>query len=164
MFKLFKKKEIIDEKLEIDDNLILESKKPKGRQFIDYKNYRDKSVEWLEKHLKIIDSVVNGKKLGTKQQGSFILEGKKIFKTDVTRKLFNEMFDNYVAYYYALKRYIVIRKELDVLDKVKQEDYLVAGRAKEFNNEATKIEKKLNIYLDNIIKSKYKIKDEVFVS
>ncbi len=161
MFKIFKRTTVND-RFEIEDNLIKQSKRPKGRQYVDYKNYREKSIEWLEAHIKVINEVVNNKKLGTKQQGTFILEGKKIYKTDSTRKLFNEMFDNYTAYYYALRRYMVVRKELELIEKLKDEEYLVAGRAKEFNAEATKIETGLNIYLDDILKAKQKIKDEVF--
>lgn len=161
MFKIFKKT-VVNEQIEIDDELISASKKPKSRVYIDYKNYRDKSVSWLEDHLKVIDDVVNNKKLGTKQQGSFILDSRKVYKTDVTRALFNQMFDNYTAYFYALKRYIIVRKELELIEKMKDDEFLVAGRAKEFNDEATKLESNLNIYLDNILKAKKRIKEEVY--
>ena len=161
MFKIFKKT-TVRQHLEIDDSLISEAKKPKEVIYSDYKNYREKSVEWLKEHLKVIDEVVNNKKLGSKQQGSFILEGKKVYKTDVTKELFNKMIDNYTAYYFALKRYILVRKELEQIDKVKNEEFLIAGRAKEFNTEATNLEQELNKCLSNISKIKNRIKQEVY--
>ncbi|MDD3178373.1 MAG: hypothetical protein PHR26_02545 [Candidatus ainarchaeum sp.] len=161
MFKIFKKT-TVRQHLEIDDSLISEAKKPKKEVFSDYKNYRDKSIDWLKEHLKVIDEVVNNKKLGSKQQGNFILDGKKIYKSDITRDLFNKMFDNYTTYYFALKRYINVRKELEQIEKIKNEEFLVAGRAKEYNTEATNIEQELNKCLSNIFKLKQKIKEEVY--
>ncbi|MCK9292727.1 MAG: hypothetical protein WCY27_02145 [archaeon] len=162
MFKIFKRSTSSDSKFEIDESVIKESQKPKDRPFLDYKNYRDKPIDWLIQHLKVINEVVNNKKLGTKQQSNFILDGKKIYKNEITKVLFNEMFDSYTAYYFSLKRYIIVRRELEQIEKIREEEYLIAGKAKEFNLEATRLEKNMNVHLDNILQTKAKIKREIF--
>jgi len=162
MFKIFKRNDVSHNKLEIDESLINAARKPKANVFIDYKNYRDKPIDWLIQHLKVINDVVNNKKLGTKQQSNFILDGKKFYKNDVTKILFNNLFDSYTSYYFALKKYISVRRELEEIEKLRDEEYLIAGKAKECNTEATNLEKNLNIYLDSILKTKAKIKEEIF--
>jgi hypothetical protein len=72
------------------------------------------------------------------------------------------MFDSYTAYYFSLKRYIIVRRELEQIEKIREEEYLIAGKAKEFNLEATRLEKNMNVHLDNILQTKAKIKREIF--
>lgn len=155
MFKLFKKTKVT-ETIEIDESLISEIKKPKVK-VMENKNYREKSIDWLEQHHVVVSEVASGKKIGTRQQGKFLFEGRQIYKDDVTRKLFNDLLDNYSYYSMTLKRYIVVRKELEIIDKQKDEEYLIAGRAKEFNLEASRLENSLNVYLNNI----YTIKEDI---
>jgi hypothetical protein len=62
----------------------------------------------------------------------------------------------------TLKRYITVRKELEVIEKQKDEEYLIAGRAKEFNLEASRLETSLNVYLNNINIIKDKIRRYLF--
>ncbi len=160
MFKLFKRRVV--ESIEIDEQLISDIKKPREKVITDFKNYRSKSIDWLEQHLMLIAEVVSGKKIGAKQQGKFIFEGRQIYKDDVTRKLFSDMMDNYSYYHMTLKRYITVRKELEVIEKQKDEEYLIAGRAKEFNLEASRLENSLNVYLNNINIIKGKIKEYLY--
>lgn len=159
--KVFKKKDN-DVEFEIDEQIITESKKPKKREIKDYKDYRSKDFPWLTKHLEKIDKVVNKNALGTKNKASFEIEGHKFYKDDETRELFNKMYDNYTAYYYALKRYILVRRELKKYDDLEEEDkYLAAGQIKELEDEASEIEKNLNLYLDNINRIKNMIREMV---
>lgn len=160
MFKIFKKKVI--ESIEIDEQLISDIKKPKEKAITDFKNYRGKSLDWLENHLAVVYDVVSGKKIGSKQKGKFIFEGRQIYKDDVTRKLFSDMMDNYSYYHMTLKRYINVRKELDIIEKQKEEEFLIAGRLKEFNLEASRLETSLNVYLNNINLIKNKIKEYLY--
>jgi len=110
----------------------------------------------------VVSEVAAGKKIGTRQQGKFLFDGKQIYKDDVTRKLFNDLLDNYSYYSMTLKRYIVVRKELEIIDKQKEEEYLIAGRAKEFNLEASRLENALNVYLNNINLIKKEIRDYLY--
>jgi hypothetical protein len=151
--KAFKKK-TNDFEIEIDEQIIKESNTPKKREIKDYKNYKNKDFEWLTNHLSKIDGVLNKNSLGSRNKSSFVVDGHKFYKNDETRELFNKMFDNYTAYYYALKRYILVRKELTKYDDLGDEAYLMAGQIKELEREAEDIEKNLNLYLDNITKIK----------
>ena len=160
MFKLFKKTRVI-ETVEIDESLISESKRPRVEN-IEQKNYRSKSIDWLEQHYLVVSEVASGKKTGSKQQGKFTFEGRQIYKDDVTRKLYSDFLDNYTYYAMTIKRYISVRKELEIIEKQKDEEYLIAGRAKEFNLEASRLETALNVYLSNINIIKDKIKRYIF--
>lgn len=159
MFKLFKKR--VTEIVEIDESTISELKRPKTNQ-IEQKNYRSRSIDWLEQHYMMVSEIVSGKKTGTRIQGKFTFEGKQIYKDDVTRKLYSDLMDNYSYYGMTLKRYISVRKELEIIDKQKDEEYLIAGRAKEFNLEASRLETSLNVYLNNINVIKSKIRNYLF--
>jgi hypothetical protein len=160
MFKLFKKTRVVEE-IEIDESLISEVKKPKVNQ-IEQKNYRNKSIDWLEQHHAVVLDVVSGKKIGTRQQGKFLFEGRQIYKDNTTRKLFNDLVDNYSYYSMTLKRYIAVRKELEIIEKQKNEEYLIAGRAKEFSLEAARLESALNVYLNNINLIKEEIREHLY--
>ncbi len=160
MFKLFKRTKVT-EVVEIDESVISELKRPKVNQ-IEQKNYRSKSIDWLEQHYVVITDIFSGKNSSTRQQGKFMFEGKQIYKDDVTRKLYSDMIDNYSYYSMTLKRYIAVRKELEVIEKQKDEEYLIAGRAKEFNLEASRLETSLNVYLNNINIIKDKIRRYLF--
>jgi len=160
MFKLFKKTRVV-ETVEIDESIISESKRPKIEQ-AEQKNYRAKSIDWLEQHYLVVSEVASGKKTGSKQQGKFNFEGRQIYKDDVTRKLYSDFLDNYTYYALTVKRYITVRKELELIERQKDEEYLIAGRAKEFNLEASRLETALNIYLGNINIIKDKIKSYIF--
>ncbi|NCP72335.1 hypothetical protein GW835_03025 [archaeon] len=160
MFKLFKKTRVT-EVVEIDESTISEIKRPKVVQ-VEQKNYRVKSIDWLEQHYIVVSEVASGKKTGARQQGKFTFEGRQIYKDDVTRKLYSDLLDNYSYYAMTVKRYIVVRKELEIIDKQKDEEYLIAGRAKEFNLEASRLENALNVYLTNINVIKNKIKDYLY--
>lgn len=146
----------------IDEKMIKESRLSKTRSFTDYKKYADKPVDWLLAHLKVIDEVVSGVKFGTKQQSHFLFEGRKVLKNDYTKPLFNDMMDNYTAYYYALKRLIILKRELGQLKGLREEEYLVAGKQKDLVTELNDIERNLNIYLENITTCKSKIKEDIF--
>ncbi len=160
--KVFKKKLEDGGEFEIDEQVITQSKKPKKREIIDYKDYRSKDLAWLSKHLAKIDEVVNKQSLGSKNKSSFIVDGHKYYKDDATRELFNKMFDNYTAYFYGLKRYIIVRKELlKFLDLEKDDAFLAAGQIKVLEDEASEIEKNLNLYLDNIGRIKNLIREAV---
>ncbi len=160
MFKLFKKTRVV-ESIEIDESLISEIKKPK-ESLIEHKSYRDKSINWLEQHHLVVLEVLNGRKVGTRQQGKFLFEGRQIYKDNTTRKLFNDLMDNYSYYSMTLKRYIAVRKELEIIEKQKNEEYLIAGRAKEFSIEAARLESALNVYLNNINLIKEEIREYVY--
>jgi len=146
----------------IDEKMIKESRLSKTRSFTDYKKYSDKPVDWLLAHLKVIDEVVSGTKFGTKQQSHFLFEGRKVLKNEYTKPLFNDMMDNYTAYYYALKRLIILKRELGQLKGLREEEYLVAGKEKDLLTELNDIERNLNIYLENISSCKAKIKEDIF--
>jgi hypothetical protein len=160
--RVFKKKFGDQGELEIDEQVITQSKRPKKREISDYKNYREKDIAWLSKHLAKIDDVFNKQSLGSKNKSSFVIDGHKYYKDDATRDLFNKMFDNYTAYFYALKRYIIVRKELlKFLDLEKDDALLAAGQVKVLEDEASDIEKNLNLYLDNIKRIKNLIREAV---
>jgi|GEM_PF-973150 len=146
----------------IDEKMIKESRLSKTRSFTDYKKYSEKPIDWLIAHLKVVDEVVAGSKFGTKQQSHFLFEGRKVLKNDVTKPLFNDMMDNYTAYYYALKRFIIIKRELNQLKGLREEEYLVAGKEKDLVTELNDIERNLNIYFENINNCKSRIKDDIF--
>jgi len=160
MFKLFKKTRVT-EIVEIDESIISESRRSRVIQ-VEQKNYRVKSIDWLEQHHMVVSEVASGKKTGARQQGKFNFEGRQIYKDDVSRKLYSDLLDNYSYYAMTLKRYIVVRKELEIIDKQKDEEYLIAGRAKEFSLEASRIENALNVYLTNINIIKDKIKSYIY--
>jgi len=146
----------------IDEKMIRESRLSKTRTFVDYKKYSDKPIDWLMTHLKTIDEVVSGTKFETKQQSHFLMDGKKVLKNDVTKPVFNDMMDNYNAYYYALKRLIIVKRELSQLKGLREEEYLVAGKQKDLTNEINDIERNLNIYLENINGCKTIIKNDIY--
>jgi hypothetical protein len=160
MFKFFKKTRVT-ESIEIDESLISEIKKSPIKR-MPQKDYRSRSIDWLEQHYLVVSEVASGKKTGTRQQGKFLFEGRQIYKDDVTRKLYSDLLDNYSYYSMTLKRYIAVRKELEIIEKQKNEEYLIAGRAKEFNLEAIRIENSLNVYLNNIFAIKEKIKEHLY--
>jgi len=162
LFKIFKSKRRTD--VVIDEKMIRESKLSKTRSFVDYKKFADKPVEWLIEHLKMVDEVVSGTKFGTKQQSHFLIEGRKVLKTDVTKPVFNDMMDNYTAYYYALKRLIILKRELGQLKGLREEEYLVAGKQRDLTTEISDIERNLNIYLENINGCKAIIKQDMYGS
>lgn len=160
--KMFKKKFEDGSEFEIDEQVMTQSKIPKKRELTDYKNYREKDIPWLSKHLAKIDDVVNKQSLGSKNKSSFIVDGHKYYKDDRTRDLFNKMFDNYTAYFYGLKRYIIVRKELLKYCDLPQEDALLAaGQIKVLEDEASDIEQNLNLYLDNIGRIKNLLREAV---
>jgi hypothetical protein len=156
--RVFKRK-TDDFEIEIDEQVIKQSAVPKKREIKDYKNYRDKDIPWLIIHLKKMDEVVNKNSIGSRTKASFILDDHKFYKDDNTRVLFGKMFDNYTAYFYALKRYILVRKELLKYTDIGDDAYLAAGQVQELENEASDIEKNLNLYLDNINKIKTLIRE-----
>jgi hypothetical protein len=160
--KLFKKKLDDGSEFEIDEQIITQSNLPKKREIKDYKDYRERDIAWLSKHLAMIDDVVNKQSIGSKNKSSFIVDGHKYYKDDRTRELFNKMFDNYTAYFYGLKRYIIVRKELLKYADLPQEDALLAaGQVKVLEDEASDIEKNLNLYLDNIGRIKNLVREAV---
>lgn len=157
MFKLFKRVKVT-EIVEIDESLMRDARRAKQEKIIP-KNYRDKTIDWLEQHYVVLSEISSGKKTGTRMQGKFTFEGRPVYKDDVTRKLYSDLLDNYSYYTMTLKRYIAVRKELEIIDKQKEEEYLIAGRAKEFSQEASNLENALNIHLNNINVIKAKIKN-----
>jgi hypothetical protein len=160
--KLFKKKLDDGSEFEIDEQIITQSNLPKKREIKDYKDYRERDIARLSKHLAMIDDVVNKQSIGSKNKSSFIVDGHKYYKDDRTRELFNKMFDNYTAYFYGLKRYIIVRKELLKYADLPQEDALLAaGQVKVLEDEASDIEKNLNLYLDNIGRIKNLVREAV---
>ncbi len=160
--KVFKKRNEDGSEFEIDEQTIIQSRVSKKREIKDYKDYSSKDVAWLSKHLAKIDEVVNKQSLGSKNKASFVVDGHKYYKDDATRELFNKMYDNYTAYFYALKRYIIVRKELLKFNELEREDsFLAAGQIKELDDEAAEIEKNLNLYLDNIRRIKNLLRESV---
>jgi hypothetical protein len=153
------KKKTDDFEIEIDEQVIKESKVQKKRVIKEYRDYKNKDFDWLINHLNKIDDVVNKNSFGSRNKSSFILDGHKFYKNDETRELFNKMYDNYTAYFYALKRYILVRKESTKYDDLGEDAYLAAGQIKELDREAGDIDKKLNLYLDNINKIKTIIRE-----
>ncbi|MFH0905931.1 MAG: hypothetical protein V1824_01175 [archaeon] len=166
MFEFFKNfgKKNVSEAVEIDDDMVRASYKAQSKIFLDYKNYRDKSIDWLLNHLTTIEDIIKNKTIGTRKTNAFTIEGKKFFKSDTTKEYFNRMFDSYNAYYYALKRYIEVRKELAEYGNLKEDQYLTAGTQNELDMEAKQLEKNLNVYLDTITKMKQAIRAEVGLS
>ncbi len=160
--KMFKKKADDGSEFEIDEQVITQSKIPKKREIKDYKDFSSKDIAWLSKHLAKIDDVVNNQSLGSKNKSSFVVDNHKYYKDDSTRDLFNKMYDNYTAYYYGLKRYIIVRKELLKFSDLEQDDaFLAAGQIKVLEDEAKEIEANLNLYLDNISRIKNLIREAV---
>lgn len=160
--RIFKKKFGDGSEFEIDEQIITQTNQPKKREIADYKDYRSKDIAWLSQHLSKIDDVVNKQSMGSKTKSSFVIDGHKFYKDDSTRELFNKMFDNYTAYFYGLKRYIIVRKELLKYEDLEQDDHLLAaGQVKVLEDEVSEIEKNLNLYLDNIERIKNLIRDAV---
>ena len=60
------------------------------------------------------------------------------------------------------KRLIIVKRELGQLKGLREEEYLVAGKEKDFINELNDIERNLNIYLENISSCKSKIKEDIY--
>ncbi|HOD89791.1 MAG TPA: hypothetical protein PKK56_01785 [archaeon] len=160
IFNLFRTKH--ESIIEIDANTMKEVSKLQNMKPQVLRDYRNKPIDWLINHLQSIQDVVEGKTLGTKQQSSFYLDGKKVFKNETTRAIFNDLFDNYNAYYYALKRYISVRKQLEDVNKLKEEEFLAAGREKEILEECQSLERQLNTYANNITNLKIRLRQAVY--
>jgi len=147
--------------VEIDETIIKETKKLSNTAVIRRCDYRSKSIDWLQGHLDATDNVVNNNSLGAKTKNYFEIDGRRYFKDDTTRVLFSRLYENYTAYYYTLKEYIDIRKELLKYNSLGSESFFVAGQVKDAETQMTQIEKKLNIYLDNITKIKQRIRQYI---
>ena len=158
--KLFRKKTSAGE-VEIDETIVKETNKLSSTAVIKRCDSRSKDINWLEGHLEAVDNVVNNNSLGAKTKNYFEIDGRRYFKDDTTRVLFNRMYENYTAYYYTLKDYISVRKELLKYNGLGSESFFVAGQIKDAEEQMTATEKKLNIYLDNITKIKQRIRQYV---
>lgn len=147
----------------VDDDIMYNAKLSKKEpEYIERTDYRKKQVDWLTGHLQVIRDIIYQDSMGIKHGTGFSIDGKKFFKNDVTKRLLNEMFDNYKSYYDDLERYIEVRGELDKLRRLGQEEYLVAGKVKELDNEARALENNLNIYSNKIKSIKTDIRNEVY--
>lgn len=157
--KLFGKKSADD--VVIDETLIKETNKLSGSAVIKRCDYRARDINWLEGHIDAVDAVVNKNSLGAKTKNHFEIDGRRYFKDDTTRVLFIRMYENYTAYYYTLTEYLSLRKELLKYNGLGSESFFVAGQVKDTEEQMSVIEKKLNIYLDNITKIKQRIRQYV---
>jgi hypothetical protein len=146
------------EEVEIDESIVKETKKMSDSAVIKRCDFRSKNTEWIEEHLETVNNVVNNNSLGAKTKNYFEIDGRRFFKDDTTRVLFNRLYENYTAYYYTLKEYLDLRKELLKYNGLGSESFFVAGQIKDAEEQMTLIEKKLNIYLDNILKIKQRIR------
>lgn len=158
--KLFRKSSGGTE-IEIDETIIKETKKLSDTAVIKRCDFRSKDVNWLEGHLEAVDNVVNNNSLGAKTKNYFEIDGRRYFKDDTTRVLFNRLYENYTAYFYTLKEYIVLRKDLLKYNGLGSESFFVAGQVKDAEEQMVTTEKKLNIYLDNITKVKQRIRQYI---
>lgn len=158
--KIFRKKSSNGE-IEIDETIVKETRKLSDTAVIKKCDYRSKNINWLEGHLDATDNVVNNNSLGAKTKNHFEIDGRRYFKDDTTRVLFNRLYENYTAYYYTLKEYIEVRKELLTYNGLGSESFFVAGQIKDAEEQMSVTEKKLNIYLDNITKIKQRIRQYV---
>jgi len=147
-----------DNEIEIDESIVKETRKLSESAVIKRCDFRSKDTSWIEKHLESVNSVVNDNSLGAKTKNHFEINGRRYFKDDTTRVLFNRLYENYTAYYYTLKEYLDLRKELLKYNGLGQESFFVAGQIKDAEEQMVLIEKKLNIYLDNIMKIKQRIR------
>lgn len=144
--------------IEIDEAIVRETKKLSESAVIKRCDFRSKDVAWLENQFGLVDNVINNNSLGAKTKNHFEIDGRRYFKDDTTRILFNRLYENYTAYYYTLKEYIDIRKELRQYNNLGSDSFFVAGQIKDAEEQMALIEKKLNIYLDNIMKIKQRIR------
>lgn len=149
------------EDVEIDETIVKETRKLSDTAVIKRCDYRSKDIGWLEGHLAATDNVVNNNSLGAKTKNYFEIDGRRYFKDDTTRVLFSRLYENYTAYYYTLKEYIDIRKELLKYNSLGSESFFVAGQVKDAEEQMSQIEKKLNIYLDNLTKIKQRIRQYI---
>ena len=149
------------EEIEIDETIVRETRKLSETAVIKRCEYRSKDINWLEGHLESVNNVVNNNSLGAKTKNYFEIDGRRYFKDDTTRVLFSRLFENYTAYYYTLKEYIDIRKELIKYNGLGSESFFVAGQVKDAEEQMLATEKKLNIYLDNITKVKQRIRQYI---
>jgi len=161
IFKKIFRKSSNGSEVEIDETIIKETRKLSSTAVIKRCDFRSKDLNWLEGHLDAVDNVVNNNSLGAKTKNNFEIDGRRYFKDDSTRLLFNRLYENYTAYYYTLKEYIDIRKDLLKYNGLGSESFFVAGQIKDAEDQMTDIEKKLNIYLDNITKIKQRIRQAV---
>lgn len=158
--KLFRKRTGSGD-IEIDETIVRESRKLSGTAVIKRCDYRARDINWLENHIDAVDNVVNKNSLGAKTKNHFEIDGRRYFKDDTTRVLFTRMYENYTAYYYTLNEYLSLRKELLKFNGLGPESFFVAGQVKDTEEQMAVIEKKLNIYLDNIIKIKQRIRQYI---
>lgn len=154
--KLFKKKETTE--FEIDDSLVKETARLAKTGTIKRCDFRSKNTGWIEGHLEQVNNVVNNNSLGAKNKNNFEIDGKRYFKDDNTRVLFSKMYENYTAYYYTLKEYLDLRKELLKYNDLGSERIYVSAQIKDAEEQMELIEKKLNVYLDNIIRIKERVR------
>lgn len=165
ILKRFVKKVSGKGSIEIDEEIVRESKKKSEKSILDYKDYRSKDVLWLENHLHATEEVLLNNTLGAKNKSQFLIDGYKFFKDEVTTELFNRLYENYNAYHINLKEYISLRKELQEYSHLNSNDSLfVAGQIKDTEDQLKNFEKKLNVYLDNINRLKKRIRDTVGLS
>ena len=162
MFKLFKRKKEVSEEIEIDEKDVKQAKVPKKNVLEDYKNYSNKSIEWLKKHLEVISDIVNNKKFGTKNKATIEVDGRRFYKDENIKPIFNGMLDDYSSYYYTLKRYVDVRKELERISEEEKKEFLAAGKHNELRNESNYLEKELNRYFSRINNAKKTIKHKVY--
>lgn len=158
--RLFRKKTGAGE-VEIDETIVKETNKLSSTAVIKRCDFRSKDVNWLEGHIQAVDNVVNNNSLGAKTKNYFEIDGRRYFKDDTTRVLFTRLYENYTAYYYTLTEYLSLRKELLKYNGLGSESFFVAGQIKDTEEQMVAIEKKLNIYLDNITKIKQRIRQYV---
>lgn len=158
--RLFRKKTSAGE-IEIDETIVKETNQLSSTAVIKRCDFRSKDINWLEGHIQAVDDVVNKNSLGAKTKNHFEIDGRRYFKDDTTRVLFNRLYENYTAYYYTLTEYLSLRKELLQYNGLGSESFFVAGQIKDTEEQMVAIEKKLNIYLDNITKIKQRIRQYV---
>ncbi len=161
VLKKFFRKMCGGEEIEIDETIVKETRKLSDSAVMKRCDYRSKDINWLHGHLEATNNVVNNNSLGAKTKNYFEINGRRYFKDDTTRVLFSRLYENYTAYYYTLTEYIDIRKELINYNSLGSESFFVAGQVKDAETQMTQLEKKLNIYLDNITKIKQRIRQYV---
>lgn len=157
IFKKIFRKKTKDGEVIIDESIVRETRKL-SESVIKRCDFKNKTTGWIEEHLESVNNVVNNNSLGAKSKNHFEIDGRRFFKDDTTRVLFERLYENYTAYYFTLKEYLDLRKELLKFNDLGSESFYVAGQVKDAESQMSLSEKKLNIYLDNIIKIKERIR------
>ncbi len=157
VLKNFFKKLSGGQAVEIDETIVKETRRDDSA-VIKRCDFRSKDIGWIENHLDLVNDVVNNNSLGAKTKNYFEIDNRRYFKDETTRVLFNRLYENYTAYYYTLKEYLDLRRQLLKYNGLGSESFFVAGQVKDTEEQMSLIEKKLNIYLNNIIKLKQNIR------